>query len=88
MADLPTSIVRILGSDGNTVGTGFVVTADGLIATCAHVVRSAGAGPGVIVRQVFHATGDEATAIVEPDGWRAPAAEARNSRPNAAIQRL
>jgi S1-C subfamily serine protease len=72
---LTTAIVRILDQHGQTAGTGFLLTGDGLIATCAHVVRSAGAGPGEIVRLVFHATGDETAATVEPDGWRAPEAE-------------
>ena len=55
--DLTTGIVRILTSDGATAGTGFVVTDDGLIATCAHVVKAAGAGPGDKVRVVFYCTG-------------------------------
>ncbi len=49
--DLTEGIVRILNSAGNTAGTGFVLTTDavannGLMATCAHVIESAGAGPG------------------------------------------
>ncbi len=73
--DLTTGIVRILDQFGNTTGTGFVLTDDGLIATCAHVVASAGAGPGDTVRLVFHHTGDEANATIEPDGWRESEAE-------------
>jgi hypothetical protein len=44
MEDLTASIVRILTSEGTTASTGFVITDDGLIATCAHVVEAAGAG--------------------------------------------
>jgi len=42
--DLTAAIVRILNPGSLTVGTGFLVTDDGLVATCAHVVRAAGAG--------------------------------------------
>jgi WD40 repeat protein len=73
--DLTTGIVRILNPDGSTAGTGFVVTDDGLIATCAHVVKTAGARPGDTVRVVFHATGEERQAHVEPEYWRDPDAE-------------
>ncbi len=69
------AIVRILDQYGDTTGTGFVLTDDGLIATCAHVVASAGTGPSDTVRLVFHHTDDEASATVEPDGWRDPEAE-------------
>jgi WD40 repeat protein len=73
--DLKAGIVRVIGPDGETVGTGFVVTDEGLIATCAHVVEAAGAGPGDTVRVAFHATGEEREAQVEPDWWRGPDAE-------------
>lgn len=73
--DLTAGIVRILDSNNQTVGAGFVLTADNLIATCAHVVQSAGAGPGDTVCLVFHLASDEATATVELEGWRAPEAE-------------
>jgi len=46
--DLTAGIVRVLAPAGATAGTGFVVTDDGLIATCAHVVQ--GTGPGDTVR--------------------------------------
>lgn len=72
---LTASIVRVLGSKGDAAGTGFLVTDDGLIATCAHVVQAAGAGPGDTVRLVFHATGDESEALMEPAWWRDPDAE-------------
>lgn len=73
--NLIAGIVRILDSANQAVGAGFVLTTDGLIATCSHVVESAGARPGDIVRLIFHLTNDEATAIIEPKGWRAPEAE-------------
>jgi len=73
--DLTTGIVRILTPDGSTAGTGFIVSDDGLIATCAHVVEACGAGPGDTVRIVFHATDEEREARIEPDWWRDPDAE-------------
>lgn len=73
--ELTAAIIRILNSNDETAGTGFVLTNDGLLVTCAHVVRNAGAKPGETIRLVFHITGTEATALVEPDGWREPNAE-------------
>jgi energy-coupling factor transporter ATP-binding protein EcfA2 len=57
------------------VGTGFVVSADGLIATCAHVVRDAGGGPGDTIDLAFHATGDEGRATAELEWWTEPNAQ-------------
>ena len=45
-----TIIVRICQPNGAAIGTGFVVTEEGLIITCAHVVIDTGAGPGDTVR--------------------------------------
>lgn len=79
--DLKPAIVRILSPNGATVGTGFVASDAGaygsvaLIATCAHVVSTAGAGPGDTVRVVLHATGEEREARVEPAWWRGLDAE-------------
>ena len=73
--DLTAGIVRVLNSKGVTAGTGFVVTDDGHIATCAHVVEGAGAEPGDTLRIVFHATGEEAKAETGLDWWRVPDAE-------------
>jgi len=66
--DLAAGIVRILKPDGATAGAGFVVSDRGLVATCAHVARGAGVGPGEAIRLAFQATGDEREALVEP-GW-------------------
>ncbi len=73
--DWTEGVVRILTPNGQTVGTGFVITTDGLIATCAHVVEAAGGRPGGTVDIVLHVTHDVYQAHVEPDGWRDPAAE-------------
>ena len=43
--DFTEGIVRILDIDGEVVGTGFVISDDRLIATCAHVVEEVPAGP-------------------------------------------
>ncbi|MBE7557297.1 MAG: serine protease [Anaerolineales bacterium] len=73
--DSVTGIARILDTSGQTVGTGFVLTSDGLIATCAHVIADAGTGPGETVNIVFHCTGEERQAVVEADWWRESDAE-------------
>jgi energy-coupling factor transporter ATP-binding protein EcfA2 len=71
-------IVRILlGSHKGTAGTGFVVSNEGLIATCAHVVEDAHAGPGDTVSLIFYATQDtgEQKATVLREYWRVSGAE-------------
>lgn len=68
---LTNAIIRIIDTQGETIGTGFIV-ADKLAITCAHVVEFAGSRSGKTVHFVFYATGEEATATIEPDGWRAP----------------
>jgi WD40 repeat protein len=69
------SVVRVLGHTG-TAGTGFLISTPArLIATCAHVVEFAGAGPERDITVVFHATGQRATAYVEPAYWRDSKAE-------------
>ena len=73
--DLTAGIVRILGPNHETVGTGFLVSDAGLAITCAHVVLDAGSGPGDIVLVVLHRTGEERNAVVEPAWWRDPDAE-------------
>lgn len=73
--DLTVGIVRILDPSGATTGTGFVVTDDDLVATCAHVVEAAGAGPGDSVDIIFHSTGEVRQAKVETAWWCASDAE-------------
>ncbi|RMF30215.1 MAG: hypothetical protein D6759_12380, partial [Chloroflexi bacterium] len=78
--DLKAGIVRILKPNGRTAGTGFVVSEDGLIATCSHVVQDEesqqrGDPPPEVVEVVFHATGDRRRARVEPEWWRSADAE-------------
>ena len=71
--DLASGIVRILRSDKETAGTGFVV-AGGLIVTCAHVIPAA-AKPsegraGEDVELVFRISGRSALAEVVAEWWR------------------
>jgi len=72
--DLTSSLVRILHPDGSTAGTGFVVSARGLIATCSHVVQSEqsqrdGEPRPERVTVVFHTT-EQREADVVPTWWR------------------
>jgi hypothetical protein len=50
--DIKNSIVAILNTDNEIVGTGFAA-ADCLIVTCAHVIDLAKAAPGSMVRVRF-----------------------------------
>ena len=73
-------IVRIIGPDGSTAGTGFVASKEGLIATCSHVVQAAkaqqhGVSPPESVEIVFLANGERRKAKVEPAWWRGVDAE-------------
>src|ERR1700719_679450 len=38
-SDFSTAIARILGPNGKTAGTGYVVSVSGLIVTCSHVIQ-------------------------------------------------
>jgi WD40 repeat protein len=67
---LPVPIVRVVGGAG-TSGAGFVVTDDGVVATCAHVIGNAGSGPGDQVEVVVPGGGTW-KADVEADSWHAP----------------
>ncbi|WP_330299999.1 nSTAND1 domain-containing NTPase [Streptomyces sp. NBC_00503] len=72
-ARLLDAVAQILGPDDQVTGAGFLA-AEGILVTCAHVVRAAGAGPGEHVQLVFpHADGAprlEGLVLEEP--WRAP----------------
>lgn len=65
-------VVRIFIRDSSkTAGTGFILTRDGLIATCAHVIIGAGSGPGQSVWLAFASCPDDRVqATVEEIGWR------------------
>jgi len=79
--DLIAGIVRILKPDGKrTAGTGFVVSEEGLIATCSHVVQDEesqrrGDPRPEFVDLAFLASGERRRATVEPDWWRPVDAE-------------
>ncbi|MER7538337.1 trypsin-like peptidase domain-containing protein [Streptomyces sp. NPDC097704] len=75
-SDLPRAVAQILDPDGRVAGAGFLV-AEGVLATCAHVVRAAGSGPGGSVRMAFpHVEGaPRAEGQVLEGAWRAPEAE-------------
>ncbi|MEU3777438.1 trypsin-like peptidase domain-containing protein [Streptomyces sp. NPDC032472] len=70
------AVAQILGPDGQVAGVGFLV-AEGVLMTCAHVVRAAGAGPGDSLRVAFpHGDGaPEVEGLVSADAWRAPETE-------------
>ncbi|WP_328959542.1 trypsin-like peptidase domain-containing protein [Streptomyces virginiae] len=73
---LPPAVAQILGPEGEVAGAGFLV-AEGLLVTCAHVVRGAGSGPGESVRLAFpHAAGaPQVEGQVLEGPWRAPEGE-------------
>ncbi|MFG2291280.1 trypsin-like peptidase domain-containing protein [Streptomyces sp. NPDC048595] len=70
------AVAQVLGPDGQVAGAGFLV-AEGILVTCAHVVRAAGAGPGERVQLAFpHGDGArEAEGLVLAEPWRGPEAE-------------
>ncbi|MFD4502943.1 trypsin-like peptidase domain-containing protein [Streptomyces sp. NPDC058457] len=73
---LPAAVAQVLCGDGSVAGAGFLI-AEGLLVTCAHVIRAAGGGPGETVRVAFphvpEARVIEGRVLEEP--WRAPEAE-------------
>ncbi len=68
ITSLESSIVAVLDSKNNIVGTGFVVS-ERLILTCAHVVSYANSGRGrkIVVR--FHLNGKTQIARVSDEMW-------------------
>lgn len=77
--DLRYGIVRILKQNGKTAGAGFVLTDNGLIATCSHVVQSHESQnrrePTPEERTVVFATGEQRQAWVDLNWWRSSQAE-------------
>ncbi|MGP4050240.1 nSTAND1 domain-containing NTPase [Streptomyces sp. 2A115] len=73
--DPRSAVVRILGPDASTLGTGFLLTSDGLVATCAHVIAESGSEAGSTVRVEFLMTGAGRDALVIPEYWRDPTRE-------------
>jgi HD-GYP domain-containing protein (c-di-GMP phosphodiesterase class II) len=72
MSTFEDSILRVMKGD-LVVGAAFLVS-DRLVATCAHVVESAGAKVGGKI-SLRLSNGREIDAVVEPDFWRDPDAE-------------
>jgi len=77
--DFKAGVVCVLDTGGKTVGTGFVVTSDGLIVTCAHVIDEAEAED--FIHLIFHDPNvardkrEVRVARVEPDYLRDAVAE-------------
>ncbi|MFI6730584.1 trypsin-like peptidase domain-containing protein [Streptomyces sp. R-74717] len=67
------AVAQVLSTKGEVAGAAFLI-AEGMVFTCAHVVRDAGFGPGDIVRlgfpQAAGAPQAEGEVLAEP--WRAP----------------
>jgi HEAT repeat protein len=73
--DLAAGVVRVLKPNGETAGTGFVVSQDGLIVTCAHVLQSEetqrrGDPRPNYVNVVFLGTSGAYRTEVENKSWR------------------
>jgi len=66
---LRAGIVCILKPSGHISGTGFIVSSY-LIATCAHVIKFAGAKPGSIVTCLRLVDQHKFEALVEEKYWR------------------
>jgi len=79
IVDIRAGTVRIITGNGDTAGTGFIVTEEGLIVTCAHVVQSPRSQANGDQRPhslaVKLANGETLEAVLLDDGWRAWDAE-------------
>ena len=64
-------VIRILNTNGITVGTGFLI-AKNLVVTCAHVVRIAGSKPGNNIAVEFYNVGQQQTCWVSENGFAEP----------------
>ncbi|MFF9279699.1 nSTAND1 domain-containing NTPase [Streptomyces griseosporeus] len=72
-SDLPAAVACVISPDGAVAGAGFLV-ADGMLATCAHVVAAAGSGPGETVLLDFPRVQgvDAVRGRVRGELWRSP----------------
>ena len=73
--DFHAGIVKILKPDGELAGTGFLVSDNGLIATCSHVIlaealQKNGREPPDKASIVFYAGGEQCAAQVLKEYWR------------------
>ncbi|MFE7042339.1 trypsin-like peptidase domain-containing protein [Streptomyces atratus] len=73
---MPGSVVQVLSVDGGVAGAGFLV-GEGVVVTCAHVMRAAGREPGGRVELAFpHLPGaPRVWGAVPAEQWREPKAE-------------
>ena len=67
--NLEASLIRLLDKNGETKGTGFLVS-ENIAVTCAHVVEACGSVPGSDVQCVFHKTNERYYALVLGNLWR------------------
>lgn len=75
--DFTSGIVQILNNEGEIEGTGFVISPDGMIVTCAHVIQGcapqmAGQSIPQSVHVRFQVNPIEQEACVETSLWRSP----------------
>ncbi|MFC9399117.1 trypsin-like peptidase domain-containing protein [Streptomyces sp. NPDC057027] len=70
---MQSAVAQVLSANGEVAGAAFLTT-EGVVFTCAHVVRDAGFGPGDVVRlrfpQAVGAPQADGEVLAEP--WRAP----------------
>ena len=70
MQNLKDSVLRILKPNGDTAGTGFLISPT-CVVTCAHVISQAGHAPGDTVTVEFVLDQTPISALVLSDGWSA-----------------